>query len=127
MKLGAFAGIITTMFSDKMDITRYIDKENEDGSTETALSDAPIYTDVPCRISFSSDENPGDTDIDNTPVKLSPKIFCKVDADLRTGDHITVRRLNDNNEVIATYSGKVGMPAVFVSHKEALFHINRSA
>lgn len=127
MKLGAFAAIITTMFSDRMDITRYIDKENKDGTTETVLSDTPIYTDIPCRISFSSEENPGDTDIDNTPVKLSPKIFCKVGEDLREGDYITVRRFNDNNEVIATYSGKVGLPAVLISHKEALFSINRSA
>ena len=127
MKLSGFAAIITTMFSDKMDITRYIDTENGDGTTETKLSDTPIHTDVPCKISFSSDENPADTDIDNTPVKLSPKIFCKVDADLQTGDYITVRRFNDNNEVIATYSGKVGMPAVFITHKEALFSINRSA
>lgn len=127
MKLGKFAGIITTMFSDRVDITRYIDKENEDGSTETALPDTPIYTDVPCRISFSSDENPGDTDIDNTPIKLTPKIFCKLDADLQAGDYVTVRRLDDDGNVIATYSGKVGMPAVHVSHKEVLFYINRSA
>lgn len=127
MRLGDFAGIITTMFSDTMDITRYIDKENDDGTTETVLSDTPIYSGVPCRISFSSEENPGDTDIDNTPVKLSPKIFCKVGVDLQTGDYITVKRLNDDGEVIATYSGKVGMPAVYTSHKEALFYINRSA
>lgn len=127
MKLGKFAGIITTMLSDTMDITRYINEENADGSTETKLPDTPQYTDVPCRISFSSEENPGDTDIDNTPLKLTPKIFCKIDADLQAGDYIVVRRLDDDGKVMATYSGKVGLPAVYVSHKEALFYINRSA
>lgn len=127
MRLGDFAGIITTMFSDKMDITRYVDIEMEDGSTQTALPDTPLHTDVSCRISFSSEENPGDTDIDNTPLKLTPKIFCGLGADLRAGDYVTVRRLDDNNEVIATYSGKVGLPAIYSSHKEALFYINRSA
>ena len=127
MRLGDFAGIIATMFSDRMDITRYIDKENADGTTQTALSDTPVYENIPCRISFSSDENPADTDIDNTPVKLTPKIFCGLNVDLQVGDIITVRRINDDGEVIATYSGKVGLPAVFISHKEALFYINRSA
>lgn len=127
MRLGDFAGIITTMFLDKMDITRYIDKDNGDGTTQTVLSDTPVYTDVPCRISFSSDENPADTDIDNTPLKQTPKIFCKVSADLQAGDYITVRRFNDDGEVIATYSGKVGLPNVYGSHKEALFSISGSA
>lgn len=127
MKLGKFAGIITTMFSDTMDITRYINKENADATTETILPDTPIYTNVACRISFSSDENPSDADIDNTPLKLTPKIFCKIDADLQAGDYIVARRLDDDGKVIATYSGKVGLPAVYVSHKEALFYIDRSA
>lgn len=127
MKLGKFAGIITTMFSDAMDITRYINKENADSTTETILPDTPIYTDVSCRISFSSEENPGDTDIDNTPLKLTPKIFCKIDEDLQAGDYVVVRRLDDDGKVIATYSGKVGLPAVYISHKEALFYINGSA
>lgn len=128
MKLSGFSGVIATMMTDKMSITRYVDKDNEDGSTTTVLSDEPIYTDVPCRVSFSSDgEKPNDDEVDDVPVKTVPKVFCKLSTDLQAGDFITVTRYDDEGKIIATYSGKVGLPSVFITHKEALFSIERSA
>lgn len=128
MKLSGFAGIFSTMFTDKMSIARYVDKDNEDGSTTTVLSDSPLYTEVPCRISFlSSGEKPNDKDVDDTPIKDVPKIFCELGTDIREGDFVTVERFDDEGKVIATYSGKVGLPSVFITHKEALFSIERSA
>ena len=127
MKLSGFAPIIESMFNDKMDINRYIDVANSDGTTDTRLSDAPIYTNVPCRVSFSTYDNPRDNEVDNVPVKNVPKIFCKLNADIKAGDFITVRRYSDNGQVIATYAGKVGLPSVLITHKEALFSIERSA
>ena len=127
MKLGGFSSIIQSMFADKMDISRYLDSEDSDGTTITALSDEPIYIDIPCKFSFSSDENPRDNEVDDVPLKNVPKIFCSVDTDLKAGDFITVRRYDDTGKVIATYSGKVGLPSIFITHKEALFSIERSA
>lgn len=127
MKLGGFARIIESMFTDKMDISRYSDTEEPDGSTSTKLSETPIYTEVLCRVSFSSDESPKDSQVDDVPVNNIPKLFCKLSTDIKAGDFITVRRYNDNGETIATYSGKVGLPSVFTTHKEALFYIDRSA
>lgn len=127
MKLSGFAPIISTMFNDKMDIRRYVDVDNADGTTDTALPDTPIYTNVPCRVSFSSEDNPRDNDIDDTPVKIVPKIFCKVSADIKAGDFIKVSRFNDEGDVIATYAGKLGLPSVYITHKEALFSIEESA
>ena len=80
MKISGFSGIITTMFTDKMDITRYIEVTNSDGTTETALPATPLYTDVRCRISFVSEESPKDGTVDDNPVKTTPKIFCKTVA-----------------------------------------------
>lgn len=127
MKLSGFAGIIATMFNDKMSIRRYEKIEDTDGTTSTKLSDDAKYTDIPCRISFSSDESPADNEVDNVPIKNVPKIFCKLDVDIQAGDFITVTRYNDEGEIIATYEGKVGLPSVFITHKEALFSIERSA
>lgn len=127
MKLGGFAPIIASLFTDKMDINRYVDSPNSDGTTDTKLSETPVYTDIPCRISFATDENPRDKEVDNVPLKNVPKIFCKLDTDIKSGDFITVRRYNDDGEVVATYAGKVGLPSVFITHKEALFSIERSA
>lgn len=127
MKLGDFSGIITTMFTDKMDINRYVDQSNEDGTTETVLPKLPIYTDVACRISFLSEESPKDGTVDDNPVKANPKIFCKTTADVQPGDFITVRRLDDAGNVMATYSGQIGLPSTYITHKEALFLIKESA
>ena len=127
MKLSGFSGIITTMFNDKMDINRYINKTNDDETITTILPKEPIHKDIPCRISFSSDENPKDNEVDDVPLKLSPKIFCKLDADIIAGDFVTVRRYDDNGQVIATYAGKIGLPSVFITHKEVVFSIERRA
>jgi hypothetical protein len=127
MKLSGFAGIITTMFNDKMSIRRYEKSENNDGTTSTELSENPTYTDIPCRISFSSDESPKDSEVDEVPVRNVPKIFCKLDVDIQAGDIVTVNRYDDDGNIIATYEGKVGLPSVFITHKEALFSIERSA
>lgn len=127
MKLGSFASLITSMFTDSMSINRYEDKANADGTTETILSDTPIYTNVECRISFLYEEKPKDITVDDNPVITSPSIFCKVETDIRAGDFITVTRYNDYGDVIATYSGQVGMPSVYPTHKQALFIIMESA
>lgn len=127
MKLEGFSGILVSMFTDKMDISRYEEKVNEDGTTDTVMADSPVYTDVMCRISFSTDESPRDSAVDDVPIKNVPKIFCKREVDIRAGDYVTIRRFDDNGNVIATYSGKVGLPSVFITHKEALFSIERSA
>lgn len=127
MRLGDFSGIITTMFTDKMDITRYIDRTNPDGTTETVMPDYPIYTDVDCRLSFISEESPKDKTVDDNPVKTNPKIFCKTTADVQAGDYITVRRLDDDGNVMVIYSGQIGLPSIYITHKEALFLIKESA
>lgn len=127
MKLGKFSGIIKSTFTDDMDIYRYEDVTNEDDTTETKLSETPVHKEVPCRISFSADESPKDNQVDNVPIKISPKIFCGANTNIRAGDYIVVRRYNDEGAIIAIYSGNVGLPSVFITHKEALFSIERSA
>ena len=128
MRLGDFAPIFETMFTDKMSIFRYENKDNEDGSTDTVLPHSPLYTNVPCRVSFSrKEESPKDNEVDDTPVIIAPKIFCKVDTDIKAGDVVTITRFNDDGDIIATYSGKVGLPSVLITHKEVAFLIKESA
>lgn len=126
MRLGDFSGIITTMFTDKMDINRYVDVTNSDGTTETKMPSSPLYVDVDCRISFVSEEKPNTVEVDDNPVKTTPKIFCKTTADVRAGDYITVRRLDDDGNILIAFSGQIGLPSVYLTHKEALFLIKES-
>lgn len=127
MRLGSFAPIFSTLFTDKMDIRRYMDVDNEDATTDTVLSSTPIYTNVPCRVSFLTEESPKDSEIDDTPVKNISKIFCKTNADVRAGDFVKISRFDDDGNVIAVYAGKLGLPSVYITHKEVLFSIEESA
>lgn len=127
MNLSGFSGIIKTMFSDRMSIRRYTTRTNSDQTTDSVLSSTDLYSNIPCRLSYNSDESPKDRDVDNVPVQLVPKVFCGVEVDIKPGDLVTVTRFNDSGNIIATFSGTIGLPSVFITHKEALFLIDRSA
>ena len=127
MRLSDFSGIISTLFTDKMSINRYQERKNSDETIDTILQDIPLYSEVPCRLSFASRENPEDNEIDDVPIKISPKIFCKRDVDIKAGDFITVHRFDDDGNITASYSGKVGLPSVFMTHKEVMFTIEESS
>lgn len=127
MRLSDFSGIISTLFTDKMSINRYQEIKNSDETIDTILPDTPLYAEVPCRLSFASRENPDDNEIDDIPIKISPKIFCKIDVDIKAGDFVTVQRIDDDGNITASYSGKVGLSSVFMTHKEVMFTIEESA
>lgn len=126
MRLDAFSGVISTMFTDRMDIARYVDFTNTDGTTETKLSNNPVYVNVRCRISFIAEETPKDGAVDNIPVKAIPKLFCKNTVDVRAGDYITIRRLDEDGNILATFSGQCGLPSIYPTHQEVLFLIKES-
>lgn len=127
MRLGSFSAIITSMFKDRMTVYRYTSEEAVNGSTTIDLSVTPTYKDIPCRISFLSEESPKHLDVDQTPVFTMPKIFFSTSYRLLAGDHVIVNRINDDGDIIATYEGEAGLPAMFVTHQEALFAIRGSA
>ena len=127
MLYSGFASVIESLMTDQVDIYRYETDINEDGTDSIHLSEVPIYTDVPCRISFSSLEKPGNYKVDENPINSSPKIFCPRGADVKAGDYFEVRRLNGQGSVIAIYRGIAAMPAVYVTHIEVLIEIRESA
>ena len=69
----------------------------------------------------------GEMPVDDNPVKNTPKVFCKIDTDVQAGDYITLRRIGDDGSVMATFSGQIGLPSIYPTHKEALFLIKESA
>lgn len=127
MNLSAFSGIITLMFTDKMDVSNYIERVNSDETTDIILPDSPQQIDIPCRVSFYSSENPSDKAVDNVPIKLQPKIFCGLGVELSAGDFINVRRYSDAGQLISSLFGKVGLPIAYATHKEASFFVEGSA
>lgn len=121
MKLGKLVrGTIETLYTDRFDAYRYEKRENEDGTTAQLLSKDPFIANMPCRISFvpNRQEDPKDRDVDSNPVITQPKLFSPPDCGLIVGDYVVARRIGDDGQVLATYTGPVGLPFAYPSHFE---------
>lgn len=120
--LGSFVrGPIEVYYTDRCDVYRYEQVENEDGTTETKLSDTPFLEDYACRISYVANrqEDPKDSDVDSNPILTQLKIFISEKSGVRAGDYIFARKMADDEEtVIAEYSGPAGLPFAHESHLE---------
>lgn len=114
INLKVFKGIVNQLYTDKLDIYRHTNPElNSDGTTPTILPKKPIYTDIPCRISFSRTiDLTTDRAINKLPIHLIPKVFCDTSIDIKAGDYIIIRRNN------IEYKGLVGAPNVYETHQE---------
>jgi hypothetical protein len=127
MKLSSFASLINLMMKDKMDLYRQTERVNADLTTTMVFSANPLYSNVMCHLSFGGLDNPGDSEVDNNPIKMTPKLFCPAGADIKAGDKVVVRRYKDDGSVMATYQGLLGLPLGYPTHMEVLFSIKGSA
>jgi len=110
-----------------MSITKHVSIVNEDATTSITLSPTPLYTEVPCRLSFPRMESPQNEQIDETPIMTTPKLFCDILTDIHEADVIVVSRKTKLGALLATYKGIIGLPNVFTTHKEVLFLVKESA
>lgn len=127
MKLAGLGKLFAILYNDRMDIYRTSKEENEDYTTDISYEPEPLYKDISCRLSFSSDDTGADSEVDLNPVRFNPKLFCSSEVDLRAGDYIIVRRYSDNGSVMITYEGSVSMPSKYSTHQEAFVRIDEGA
>ena len=127
MKLAGLGNFFAMLYNDRMDIYRTVRADNPDTTINISYSPDPLYTDIKCRLSFSSDDTGTDTEIDRNPVRLSPKLFCGAEVDLKAGDYVVVRRYTDSGEVSKTYQGQVALPSWYTSHQEVFVRIDEGA
>ena len=127
MRLTGLGTLYTILYDDRMDIYRTVKESNDDDTTNISYEPAPLYTDIKCRLSFSSDDTGSDSEVDRNPVKFSPRLFCTADVDLQAGDYIVVRRYTDSGSVAQTYQGQVAKPSWYSTHQEAFVRIDEGA
>ena len=127
MHLTGLGGLFAMLYNDKMDVYRTTENTNDDTSNNIAYNPKPLYTDISCRISFSSDDTGTDSEVDRNPVVYNPKLFCRPEIDLRAGDYVIVKRLTDKGVVARTYEGVISEPSWYTTHQEAFMRINRGA
>ena len=109
--------------TDKMDIGRRQSIQNPDGTIGETTPDVPIYTDIPCHISFTKADNPDSGTVDIEPVITGVQINCSLDVDLQKDDYITAKKLDSDGNVLETYKGIIGFPTVTQSRKSALMEM----
>lgn len=114
---------MTAFDTDKMDIGRRQLIINPDGTTGEVEPTTPLYSDVPCHISFNSIDNPNPNTAPTRPIIEALTINCPVDIDLQNGDYITAYKLAYNGNVLETYTGVIGEPSTSMSRKSATMQV----
>lgn len=127
MKLSGLGKLFSILYDDRMDIYRTSRANNEDDTINISYEPEPLYKDIECRLSFSSDDTGADSEVDRSPVRFSPKLFCSSKVDLQAGDYIVVRRYSDDRSVMITYEGPVSKPSKYTTHQEAFVRIDEGA
>lgn len=111
--LSQYKGIVNQLFTDKLDIYRHNNSLNDDGTTKTDLPTTSLYSNIPCRISFSRTiDLTTDKAINKLPIHLIPKVFCDTSIDIKAGDYIIITRNNTQ------YKGIAGNPNMYETHQE---------
>lgn len=105
--------------TDKIDIGRRTQIENPDGTTGETDPTTPIYTDIPCHLSFEQLDYADSNTLETRPVNKVLKISCNINVDLQNGDYITAYKLSNDGKVIETYTGAIGEPSTSMSRKTA--------
>lgn len=127
MKLAGLGSLLSMLYNDRMDIYRTSKSDNEDDTTDVSYDPKPLHEDIPCRLSFSSDDTASDSEVDRNPVKFSPKLFCASGVDLKAGDFVEVKRCADDGSVVQIYRGQVAQPSWYATHQEAFMRIDEGA
>lgn len=127
MKLSGLGKLFAMLYTDKMDIYRTKETDNDDGTVDVSYGSRPLYTNVKCRLSFSSDDIGTDSEVDQTPVRFGPKLFFDIGVDLRAGDYVVVRRYTDTGAVAVTYKGVASQPSWYSTHQEAFMRVDEGA
>lgn len=105
--------------TDKINIGRRAPIQNPDGTMGESNPETPLYTDIPCHISFIKADNPDNETVDTKPIITGLKINCNLSVDLQQGDYITAFKCSSTGEILETYKGVIGFPTVTQSRKSA--------
>ncbi len=112
------------MDTDRMDICRRVETTNPDGSTGET-TEAPLYSDVPCHISFHAPDAADSGVADTAPVAQSVTIHCPLDVDLHNADNIRAHKCDADGSILETYSGYAGFHTVDQARQSVQLTVKR--
>lgn len=106
---------IEATYTGKCIITEHQKVKKANGST--GFSDAIVYSNVPCRLSFSTVSSANQNDSINSLVQ-TVRLFISPDISIKPGSKITVTQ----DGVTADYTNS-GMPAHYATHQEIVLDV----
>ena len=107
---GQIGNIISELFD-----TDYVDIKRD---TSGQLQE--IYSNISCHIAFTSTDNPNPETVDIKPIIQSLTIHFPLWVDIRNNDFIIAKRMDNNGNLLAVYSGRCGNPIVSQGRQKVL-------
>lgn len=92
-------------------IADYFDSDYIDIKRDVGNDLQEIYSNVPCHLSFSSVDNPDPTTVDVKPIIQSIVVNLPNYVDIQNNDFLVMKRMSNDNALLAVYSGRCGNPA----------------
>ena len=111
---GQIGGIVSNvMDTDYIDIRRDVDS-----------SLVEVYSNIPCHIAYISIDNPDEKTVDIKPIVQGIRVHVPLWVDIRNNDFLIAKKVGSDGSLIATYSGRCGMPVVSQGRKKVMMEMS---
>jgi hypothetical protein len=104
---------VEKIYTDKLTVLRYVEKENDDGTTGEVLDDSKELVGIPCHISALKPDEYDQEHWDVDMVEARVKVYLSPEVRLVKGDEVIADKYLGRTKVVQTYKGKVGDPMVY--------------
>lgn len=108
----SFRNYVERMYTDKLQVIRYKEVDNEDGTTGEKIDESKELVDIPCRISSLKMDERNQANWDTDEVEARVKIFLSPTVKILKGDEIIADRYL-NGVKVQSYKGYAGDPLIY--------------
>lgn len=106
---------IESMYDDICNIIEHQKVRQPDGSS--GFADVTVHENVPCKLSFQSDDATNETDSATRQTKVI-EVFLAPEIKVKAGSKLVITHLGDTTEFKNT-----GVPSVYETHQEIILDI----
>lgn len=108
----SFRSYVENIYMDRLQVVRYTEVENADGTTGEIADESKSLVDIPCHISTLKMDERNQANWDTDEVEARVKIFLSPTVKILKGDKIIADRYL-NGVKVQTYKGYAGDPLLY--------------
>jgi hypothetical protein len=113
------------LFTDECDVYRYTEQTDSYGGTQALRGSLPALSQVPCLISHTVVDAASNRLTSHLPLDKRIALHAPLSSALRAGDYVVARK-RARGQVVCTYRGTIGAPAVYPSHLRAELELDEA-